>query len=51
MPLASHSEAGMGEVSRIPETGPIVNIWVSTALFHPRHAEREINVLKTGIVL
>ena len=34
-------------MSQIPETGPIVKILVST---NPRHPERGLNVLNTGIV-
>ena len=37
-------------MSPIPETGPIVNISVSTALFHPRQTRRGLNMLNTGIV-
>ena len=40
MPLASHSEAGRGEMSQIPETGPIVKISLSTTLFHPRQTRK-----------
>ena len=34
-------------MSQIPESGPIVKILVST---NPRHPERGLNVLNTGIV-
>ena len=46
MPIASHSEAGRGDLSQILKTGPIVNILVSTTVFHPRQPRKGAQCVK-----